>query len=189
MLAQPINDLDSHISDDPFSFMPGIMAVIGVVTASTEENLSYIDVYRHAVVHRCSKADQEYFNEAARCVELFVGNELGQEDPEEEEGKREKNNKDQQVVEENSETYTTHIETAETFLSTEGRKIRCQAFAMAYVRDNADARKIALAKGRNRLRTEEESYETFGSSARFQLQMRLRNRIKTVPQSQLWCVD
>lgn len=44
-------------SDDPFSFSPGVIAVLGVVTEpGSEQKPPKIEIYRHARLHKFSRA-------------------------------------------------------------------------------------------------------------------------------------
>jgi hypothetical protein len=233
LLVQPTDNLEdfSSESDDPFSFVPGIQAVIGVVVSGPEYSEGrepHIEVYRHAMVHRYSVAFQRYFNQVARCVEKFVLEELGlkeveeiqgvenvtpeaaQEDTAQEEDtttdedkrqsddttqekgtRQEDDTIEQQEESEQDESHEEEIEleTPLNFILTDDRRVRCQAFATEFVRSDPPASETALLQGRNTQQTEEESYDNFGKSARFQLQMRLRNRIRGFAQTQAWCID
>ncbi|CZR57822.1 uncharacterized protein PAC_07711 [Phialocephala subalpina] len=80
-------------------------------------------------------------------------------------------------------------ETLDTFILTQARREACQAFAEIYVQRRPEAKEIALKVGHSMGRSEEESFDHFAKMARFQLQMRLRNRIMIGEQTQAFIID
>jgi hypothetical protein len=81
------------------------------------------------------------------------------------------------------------LETPATFMLTQERRELCEAFANSYILSNEEAREITLLYGINQRLTPEEAFKRFGAMARFQLQMRRRNRILKVSQTQEWVID
>jgi len=66
---------------------------------------------------------------------------------------------------------------------------RCQAEAIIWARGDTEASTIIAAHAWNAECPVEEQYDHFGRTARFQLQMRQRNKITYIPQTQAWCID
>lgn len=80
-------------------------------------------------------------------------------------------------------------ETPDTYTLKESSRDLCQKFADRFARFDAHARKIVLAVGANAGRDEEQSYDHFAKSARFQLQMRRRNGMKRLKRETWWIID
>lgn len=80
-------------------------------------------------------------------------------------------------------------ETPDTYTLKESSRELCQKFADKFARFDAYARNIVLAVGANAGRNEEESYDHFAKSARFQLQMRRRNGMKRLKRETWWIID
>lgn len=71
LLVRPVTDLKDTV-DDPFNFVPGIQAVIGVVSPGDHDHIPHFQGYRHGLLHRYSVAFQHYLEAIAACVENFV---------------------------------------------------------------------------------------------------------------------
>lgn len=80
-------------------------------------------------------------------------------------------------------------ETPDTYTLKESSRDHCQKFADRFARFDTHARNITLAVGANAGRDEEESYDHFAKSARFQLQMRRRNGMKRLKRETWWIID
>ncbi|KKY35607.1 putative het domain protein [Diaporthe ampelina] len=80
-------------------------------------------------------------------------------------------------------------ETPDTYTLKETSRELCQKFADKFARFDPRTRNITLAVGANSGRDEEESYDHFAKSARFQLQMRRRNGMKRLKRETWWIID
>lgn len=80
-------------------------------------------------------------------------------------------------------------ETPDTYTLKESSRDLCQKFADKFARFDPRTRNITLAVGANAGRNEEESYDHFAKSARFQLQMRRRNGMKRLKRETWWIID
>lgn len=80
-------------------------------------------------------------------------------------------------------------ETPDTYTLKELSRGACQRFADKFARYDPRTRNITLAVGANAGRTEEQSYDHFALSARFQLQMRRRNGMKRMKRETWWIID
>lgn len=89
---------------------------------------------------------------------------------------------DEEVVE-------SHKESPDTYTLKESSRDNCERFANMFVRFDPHARNITLAVGANAGRHEEQSYDHFAKSARFQLQMRQRNVMKRLKRETWWIID
>ena len=169
--------------EDPFSFSPGVMAVIGVVTEPPRtDRRPKIEVYRHARLHKFSRALQKYHTMIQMGVERFVMETLGysMEAKEDEEGRR---------YESFTPPKNPGEENIENFELTTKRRELCQEYCMQFAQQNPFARDITLLCGQTDGMTPQESFERFGQRSRFQLQMRRRNRVTKLGQTQPWCID
>lgn len=218
LVQSPGTMLNDCASGDTSSFAPGIEGVIGVVTQNENENaeeasVKQIRIYRHALLHRFSEASQIYHRVISECVEEFVLLALNWKDAEGDKDGDEANlsevahnddglfeetvqdlvlgerKKSDSPLETCKEDERHKKETPETFELTDERRVTCQAFGTGYAQYNPEAREISLAYARKGGLTSEQAFEKFGAHARFQLQMRLRDRIQSVPQTQAWCID
>lgn len=187
LLHKSVDDLDKDIDADPFSFQPSIMGVIGVITeSSSEDRPPKIEVYRHARLHKFSRALQKYHNLVLVAVERFVMEELGYvgESKRDEQGRF-------------YETFTAPEylegeepeENVENFRLTDERRVLCQEYSTRFAENNIFARDITLKVGYNEGKMPQTAFEHFGWHARLQLQMRRRNSVKPLGPTQLWCVD
>lgn len=80
-------------------------------------------------------------------------------------------------------------ETPDTYTLKESSRGNCERFANMFVRFDKRARNITRAVGANQGRDEEQSYDHFAKSARFQLQMRKRNTMKRLKRETWWIID
>lgn len=80
-------------------------------------------------------------------------------------------------------------ETPDTYTLKESSRDLCQKFADRFARFDTHTRTITLAVGANAGRNEEQSYDHFAKSARFQLQMRRRNGMKRLKRETWWIID
>ncbi|KAK7709619.1 hypothetical protein SLS63_013164 [Diaporthe eres] len=80
-------------------------------------------------------------------------------------------------------------ETPDTYTLKESSRDLCQMFADRFARFDTHTRNITLAVGANAGRDEEQSYDHFAKSARFQLQMRRRNGMKRLKRETWWIID
>ncbi|KAI7778786.1 hypothetical protein LA080_001654 [Diaporthe eres] len=80
-------------------------------------------------------------------------------------------------------------ETPDTYTLKESSRDLCQRFADRFARFDTHTRNITLAVGANAGRDEEQSYDHFAKSARFQLQMRRRNGMKRLKRETWWIID
>ena len=178
-----VGDEGEDTLEDQFSFSPGVMAVIGVVTEPpAAERPPKIEVYRHARLHKFSRALQKYNTMIQTGVERFVMESLGytMEAKQDEQGRYYETFK---PPEERGE------ENVENFELTSERRELCEQYCTAFAEENPFARDITLLCGHTDGRTPEQSFEHFGKMARFQLQMRRRNRVTGLSQTQAWCID
>lgn len=80
-------------------------------------------------------------------------------------------------------------ETPDTYTLKGPSRDNCERFANMFVRFDKRARTITRAVGTNQGRGEEQSYDHFAKSARFQLQMRKRNILKRLKRETWWIID
>lgn len=80
-------------------------------------------------------------------------------------------------------------ETPDTYTLKESSRDLCQKFSDRFARFDKHTRNITLAVGANAGRDEEQSYDHFAKSARFQLQMRRRNGMKRMRRETWWIID
>jgi hypothetical protein len=187
LVHKPTDQIDEDTNSDPFSFVPGLIAVIGVITEPpSKDHPPKIEIYRHARLHRYSHALQKFNNMVQIGVERFVMEELGYvgESKRDEEGRFYESFKrpeypDGEEPEEN----------IDNFELTDERRELCQEYCARFAEDNPFARDIALMCGYNHGKTPQQAFEDFGKSARYQLQMRRRNRVTSLSQTQLWYID
>lgn len=187
LLHKPVDDLGEDTTEDPFSFLFGIIAVIGVITEPpSEDRPSKIEVYRHAYLHKFSPALQEYNSMIQIGVERFVTEQLGYFfEARSNEGGRFYESLKKPEYPEGEEPE----ENLDNFETTPERRDLCQQYCTAFAEDNPWARDITLKHGYVNGKTPQESFEDFGLSARFQFQMRRRNGVRGLSQTQLWCID
>lgn len=186
LLPYLIPDRSHGVTDDPFSFEHSVIALIGVVTGE-KGDVSHFTGYRHARLSRFSKGLQDMYNSISQCVELFVEGACRKRDPVKFDmvaGTILPESDSEEVNDDDKER-----ETPDTFEVTDKRRELVQAFARAFVELNPKARKTSTALGRIQKRTEESAWDQYALSARFQLQMRLRNGMKSIDQTRMWCID
>jgi hypothetical protein len=183
LIHKNMGDVEDDTLEDPFSFSPGVMAVIGVATEPpTAKRPPKIEVYRHALLHKFSRAFQKYNTMIQMGVERFVMESLGY--------TMEANHDEQGQYYESFKPPEEHgEENIENFELTPERRELCEQYCTAFAEENPFARDIALLCGHTDGRTPEQSFEHFGKMARFQLQMRRRNRVTGLGQTQPWCID
>lgn len=180
---------------NPFHFQPGLQVVIGVVTGDEDgDGIPRFEAYRHARLNRYSVAHQELYSSVHDFVEVFV------------EGACRKSGHlaldwlTGTITEDSDDTssnpddpnYKYGDVTPETFRLTQHAREFCEDVATQFAMKNPRARGCALAHGRVEMGaafTEESAFKMYAHHARFQLQMRLRNRITSFPQTQTWCID
>lgn len=80
-------------------------------------------------------------------------------------------------------------ETPDIYTLKEFSRDHCERFADKFARFDTHTRNIILAVGTNAGRNEEQSYDHFAKSARFQLQMRRRNGMKRLKRETWWIID
>ena len=189
-------------SHHPYEVPDGVRAVIGIMTKSGD--VPQFAGFKHAILQKLSPGWQEYNETVAKCVETFVARErLAVSGTKEASYEKGGGSTDHLAPSENPENingrtiedskYSTENEngpeTLETFIITQDRRNRCQAYAVHVSHNNESIRNIVIATWRNNGKDTENAIRLFGLSCRFQLQMRLRNRIVEIDQTQEWCID
>ena len=168
--------------NDRFAYARGISAIIGVLKGIGEHGVRNIEVYRNVSLHRCFPASTRYMRAIAWCVEEFVEYELNGEDKQDDSSQNEPKFQvipPQKIVEvANVELEVTHE-----------RRDALQEFALLFAQEIEEAREITLIYGDNQRWTEEEAFNHFAKKARFQLQMRIRHRIRLLDGMTMWCID
>ncbi|KUJ15055.1 uncharacterized protein LY89DRAFT_784082 [Mollisia scopiformis] len=219
LLVKPVSEFDKETTENEFDFHPGIQGVIGTVwndggEVPRFEGCRHAMLHRFSDAYSsllsAVAACVEQFVEA-ECG--WDGENDDIEEDEEDEGEQEDQSSsenqieaalskieitdiDLEVEEVNDPNgdgklgqINDEIETPATFILTQDRRERCQAFGEIYAKENIEAREICLKIGRNAERSEEASYDHFGKLARFRLQMRLRNQILVGDQTQAFIID
>jgi hypothetical protein len=187
LLHKSVHDMVDPIEDDPFAFQPSLVGVIGVVTQpETVDRPPKIEIYRHARLHKFSPALQRYHSMVHVAVERFVVEELWYEL----ESKRDEQGRfcERFALPRYPEGETPE-ENVANFRVTDERRVLCQEYCTRFAEDNVFARGMTLKVGYNQGKLPQTAFEHFGRHARFQLQMRLRNRVRALQQTQLWCID
>lgn len=121
--------------------------------------------------------------------ELIVGDKKDEDGQEEENQEDEDDEEEEENEEEEEEDEDDEVETPENFKLTDERRAQIQRMAIEFARVDETTRKLALAHGRVQNRDEEAALEQYGFHCRFQLQMRLRNGMTSVPKDALWFID
>jgi hypothetical protein len=184
LLHDNIKSADEEMENlDPFHHSTGTYGVIGVVTGEPEDdNPPKIEIYRHARLHRYSKALQRYNSMVQLGVERYVMECLGYtvEAKTDEEGR---------FYESFTPPAKEGEESLDNFEMTGERRDEAEMYCAAFAEENPFARNIAMMVGRNEGKTPEETFVHFGKMARFFLQMRKRSKAFRLSQEQLWVID
>lgn len=176
LLVTPVEEFDKMYVDGSLDFALGTEAVIGVASPSTNgEGIPHFKAYKHGRLHRYPETYQRYHSAVAACVEAFVEGECAQQ------AKAKRKNR--------SATEAVELETPDTYQLTVKRREDCQAYAAWYAGRHPTAKAIVEELARAKREPISETTENFAMDARFRLQMRLRNTVRKIPQTQRWIID